>query len=110
MSVLSLFSEGFVLYTLLWIRNQRSRFLKLAIALLGTHIMLSGIFQMLLSLPWGSFATGLMFFCSIWALSVNSHIFGQGLGLSKLKAVLIAVGFELVATVLIMPYIGGLLP
>jgi hypothetical protein len=71
--------------------------------------MLSAMFQMLLSLPWGSLATGLMFFCSVWALAVNSHIFSQGLGVSKLKAVLIAVGFECLATILIMPYIGGFL-
>ena len=109
MSILTLLSEGFSLYSLLWFRGQKNRFIKLGLALLGTHLMLSALFQLLLSLPWGSLGTGLMFFCSIWALAVNSHIFCQGLEVSKIKAVFIAIGFECLATILIMPYIGGVL-
>ena len=109
MSLLSLLAEFFVLHLILWLRNQRNRFLKLAIALLGTHMILSLLFQLLLSFHWGSFSFGLMFFCSVWALAVNSNIFWQGLGVSKVKAVFIALSFECLATLLIMPYLGGLL-
>lgn len=109
LSSLSLGAEGALLFLLLWTRGQQHRFIKLAIALLGTHIVLSTLFQLILSLPWGSFLPGLMFFCSIWALAVNSRIFQEGLAVSKLKAVLIAIGFECLATLIIMPYLGGVL-